>query len=417
MPEVSQVQSRYNQFFLIIFGGSLLLGVYQDNRALTSVALMLLMIYGLIWLWWKLSFVGLTSTLEFSEIRAFEGEEVEMRIITTNRKYLPVFWLNITYSLPKGLKLREFEVVVEASTQRGFLRSYWSLSPWQKVMRRFVIQCEDRGYYQIGPGYMETGDPFGFFSGRVELPKIFELIIYPKVFPIEELDVPAHQPFGEFRSVGRLFEDPMRTIGVREWQMGDSQRRIHWKATAKYQSLFSRVYEPAEEEQVMIYLNIATLEKFWHGYIPELQEQAIRVAASIAYLLSEKRLSVGISANGRISRKDLAIKMLPGRSPDQLMLILEMLAGVTAFATSSIEDLLIAESPGIPWGTTLILVTAVTHDELLATLLDLAAAGRSIVLISLADEPPAEYLPQLTVYHLPEFDITADDIIAPIRHS
>ena len=100
MPEVSQVQSRFNRFFLIAFGGSLLLGVYQDNRALTAVALMLLVVYGLIWLWWKLSFAGLTSRLEFSEIRAFEGEEVEMRIITNNRSYLPVFWLNITYSLP-----------------------------------------------------------------------------------------------------------------------------------------------------------------------------------------------------------------------------------------------------------------------------------------------------------------------------
>ncbi|MFK7805748.1 MAG: DUF58 domain-containing protein [Anaerolineae bacterium] len=417
MPEIKPLSTRFNIFFPFLIGICLLVGLMRNNAAVTSAGFLFAIIYGLIWLWWKLSFVGLSSRLEFSEIRAFEGEVVEMRIITTNRKYLPVFWLNMTYGIPAGLVIRETELFVGPSSQRGYLRSYWSLGPWQTVIRRFVIECRERGYYEIGPGTMETGDPFGFFSGRIELPDQFELIIYPKVYPISELGFPAHQPFGDFRSVGRLFEDPMRTIGVREWQMGDSQRRIHWKATAKHQALYSRVYEPAEEEQIMLFLNIATLEKFWHGYIPELQEQSIRVASSIAYDLSEKRLPVGLIANGRLFRKELSIKLLPGRSPDQLMLTLEMLAGVTSFATSSIEELLISEAPGIPWGTTIVLITAVTHDTLMATLLDLAAAGRSIVLISLADDPPAEYLPQITVYHITDFDIDKDDVIVPIQQS
>ncbi|MFT5193405.1 MAG: hypothetical protein ACI9EW_000283 [Cellvibrionaceae bacterium] len=417
MSEIKPLSTRFNSFIPIVVTVCLFIGLSRDNQILTSAGILFIMLYGLIWVWWKLSFIGLTSRLEFSEIRAFEGEEVELRIITTNRKYLPVFWLNVVYELPKGLKMKQIDLTISSSSQRGYLRSYWFLNPWQTVLRRFEIECTDRGYYHIGPGYMETGDPFGFFSGRMTLPETFELIIYPKVYPIDEMSFPARQPFGEFRSVGRLFEDPMRTIGIRDWQMGDSQRRIHWKATAKYQTLFSRVYEPAEEEKAMIFLNIATLENFWHGYIPELQEQAIRVASSLAYELSEKRLPVGLIANGRLFRKELAIKLLPGRSPDQLMLILELLAGVTSFATSSIEDLLISETPGIPWGTTLILITAVTHDALLATLLDLTAAGRPIVLISLAKEPPTEYLPQITVYHLPYFDISRDDIIAPVRQS
>lgn len=415
MAEIELKSAKFKIFFFFIISTCFLLGLWRDNRTLTSAGILFLTVYGLIWLWWKLSFVGVSSRLELSEIRAFEGEDVELRIITTNRKYLPVFWLNTAYAIPAGIILKELDLAVEPSSQRGHLRSYWSLSPWQTVVRRHVIACKERGYYQIGPGTLITGDPVGFFSGQLDLPQTFELIIYPKVYPLAPLVLPARQPFGEFRSVGRLFEDPMRTIGVREWQMGDSQRRIHWKATAKHQALFSRVYEPAEEEKIMIFLNIATLEKFWHGYIPELQEQAIRVASSLAYELSEKRLPIGLIANGRLYRREQSIKLLPGRSPDQLMLILELLAGVTSFATSSIEDLLVAEAPGIPWGTTLVLITAVTHDALLATLLDLAAAGRPIVLISLADQPPADFLPQIVVYHLPEFDITLDDIIAPIR--
>ena len=111
-------------------------------------------------------------------------------------------------------------------------------------------------------------------------------------------------------------------------------RRIHWAKTAKYQALHSRVYEPIEEEQVMIFLNIATLAQYSHGTFPEMQERAIRVAASLAFELADKRLPVGLIANGRLPQSDQPLKLLPGRSPQQLSLILELLAGVTSFATS-----------------------------------------------------------------------------------
>ncbi len=243
------------------------------------------------------------------------------------------------------------------------------------------------------------------------------LIVYPKVYPIDETPLPAQKPFGESRSVGRLFEDPMRTIGVREWQMGDQMRRIHWAKTAKYQALHSRVYEPIEEEQILIFLNIATLEQFWSGTIPELQEKAIRVAASLAYELSEQRLPIGLIANGRLPRSDQPLKLLPGRSPQQLMLTLEVLAGVTDFATSTIEDLLTTEVPRVPWGTTLVVVSCITHDTLLATLQDIASAGREVVLVSLADEPPTKQISPVRVYHIPEFDLEESTVIAPRLHA
>jgi hypothetical protein len=94
------------------------------------------------------------------------------------------------------------------------------------------------------------------------------------------------------------------------------------------------------------------------------------------------------------------------------MHILELLAQVTPFATQPIEELLVEQAPNLPWGATLVVVTAVAHDDLLATLLDLASVGRRIVLITLAQEPPRQYMGSVTVYHLPHL---VDDLIAPIE--
>ena len=49
------------------------------------------------------------------------------------------------------------------------------------------------------------------------------LLVYPKVVPLERLGLPASSPFGDV-PVRRqwLFEDPMRTVGVREYRPGDN---------------------------------------------------------------------------------------------------------------------------------------------------------------------------------------------------
>jgi hypothetical protein len=56
-----------------------------------------------------------------------------------------------------------------------------------------------------------------------------------------------------------------------------------------------------------------------------------------------------------------------------------------------------------------VVVTAVAHAALLASLLDLAQAGRRVVLFTLAEKPPA-YLPDVVIYHLPHL---VEDLIAP----
>ena len=82
----------------------------------------------------------------------------------------------------------------------------------------------------------------------------------PDSLPIEELGLPPKDPFGETKARQRMFEDPSRTIGVRDHQAEDGFRRIHWKATARHQRMLSRVYEPSQEPQMLIFLNISTAE-------------------------------------------------------------------------------------------------------------------------------------------------------------
>jgi uncharacterized protein (DUF58 family) len=144
-----------------------------------------------------------------------------------------------------------------------------------------------------------------------------------------------------------------------------------------------------------------------------LLERAIAVAASIASHGVEERYIVGLVANGSIPHSDQPIKVLPSRRPDQLPRVLEALAAATSFATSSIESLLLTESARLPWGATLVVVTGIVTEELLATLLRLHQVGRRLVLVSLAEQAPdmAFLPPGILTYHLPASELPFDETL------
>jgi uncharacterized protein (DUF58 family) len=387
-----------------------LVGLLLNSRLLTGAAASLLVVIAVSGAWSRLSLFGLHYRRHFSETRAFLGETIDLTIEVRNQKLLPLTWLEVTDIFSLTLPLDQAEVVVNRASNLGEFRSFWMPGAFQRLTRHFTIQCTQRGYHAYGPATINTGDGFGLFSRKALASHQDRIIVYPRLYSVAELRLPAKNPFGERASRLHLFEDPLRTVGIREWHPGDSPRRVHWKATARHQHLLSRVYEPSEEPQVLIFLNVATLERHWQGRIPELQERAISVASSLAAYCTEARLPVGLIANGFLPGSDQPIRLLPGRSPDQLVRILELLAAITPFATRPIEELIWREAPRLPWGATLLVVTAIAHDDLLAALLDLSQAGRQVVLFTLAEQPPTRQLPGILVYHLPHL---VDDLVAP----
>jgi hypothetical protein len=152
---------------------------------------------------------------------------------------------------------------------------------------------------------------------------------------------------------------------------------------------------------LVVFLNVATMHRHWMGYDPEQLERAISVAASIANYAAEQKWGIGLYANCAVPKSDQPIRVLPGRSPEQLGHVLEALAAATEFATGSIERLMLQESPRLPWPATLVLVTAHTSPDLRRPALRLQEAGRRVALISLAQEMPPVLRGHHRTYHIP----------------
>jgi hypothetical protein len=81
--------------------------------------------------------------------------------------------------------------------------------------------------------------------------------------------------------------------------------------------------------------------------------------------------------------------------------MLEALAGVGAFETIAIDKLVRREAAGLPWVSTLVVITAVPTASLLSTLSGLRRLGRPVALVIIGGEKPKFSLDGLPFYHVP----------------
>ncbi|HEV2660996.1 MAG TPA: DUF58 domain-containing protein, partial [Ktedonobacteraceae bacterium] len=259
-----------------------------------------------------------------------------------------------------------------------------------------------------------------------KLPAAQVLLVYPLIAPLETLGLSSVHPFGEYASERRLLEDPLRTVGVRDYLPGDDPRRIHWKASAHAGALRSKLYEPGSTRRLLLLLDAWNYAEASKGIDTELQELTITTAASLGVWALEEGYQVGLLANCSLMLSPLeelaqdavprdaqqAEKLLTTeisapvvRVPfsldaDQQERLLSTLARLLPSHNSVIERVIETEERMFPLGTTVVLISAAStlNDATVERLLDLRVRGAAIHLVLTGD---AEHELVAETYDLP----------------
>ncbi len=221
-------------------------------------------------------------------------DEVSIGVQVTNESGWFVPWVIIEDVLPKrATKLPP--VAIEKLNEPIRL----CMLPGRKNrLLSYRLRFHRRGYFQIGPTVVETGDLFGLNRRyRTATPPDFILVL-PKVIPLVGYDISSRRPIGEIRMSYRLEEDPTMISGIREYQMGDPMNRVHWAATARTGKLHSKVFQPTCVAGAMIVLD---LHKSTNpdAHEPVRSDLAITAAASICHTLYQMGEQFGLLTNAR----------------------------------------------------------------------------------------------------------------------
>jgi uncharacterized protein (DUF58 family) len=185
---------------------------------------------------------------------------------------------------------------------------------------------------------------------------------------------------------------------VREYVAGDSIRHIHWKSTAKLDRLQTKVFDPSASHVVMLYADVQTVHNPY-GFVSEHLELIISATASVAIYGLEQRQAVGLLVNGGPSGSSYWTSVPAGRSAGQGARILESLAPLTGFRLQPLYQILRRSMPLLPYGSTVVAITARPVEEVLVSLLGIKDAGHPVVLLVVGDEEP-EIPPMFDTYYI-----------------
>jgi uncharacterized protein (DUF58 family) len=197
---------------------------------------------------------------------ATAGESVPEQVTLVNQGWLPALWVEITdQSALLESPLRMVSDVGLHSTRR----------------RNLSHLFKRRGVYTLGPTILRCGDPFGIYTLTMHDQHASTILVTPPILPLIHLKIPSGGWSGDERYRRGYVERNISDTGLRNYVAGDSLRRIHWRASAHFDTLIVRQQEAATSRDWFIYVDLDRDAQAGIGDHSTL-ELSIVVAASLA---------------------------------------------------------------------------------------------------------------------------------------
>jgi uncharacterized protein (DUF58 family) len=300
---------------------------------------MLLVVLGGLWalcyLWARALMRGLTVEREMRFGWTQVGDRLEERFTLINTAVMPALWVEV----------RDHSNMPGYDTSRGTGVGGQGRSEW-----RTQGLCTRRGVFTLGPTSLTSGDPFGLYTVTVHISDSQSLMVLPPIIPLPAIDVAPGGRAGEGRPRPNALERTVSVAGVRGYMPGDSLHWIHWRTSARHNSLYVRLLEstPASDWWIVLDMNRSTQAGEGENAT---EEHAVTLAASLADRGLRDGKPVGLLAQGN------ELVWLPPRGSDaQRWNILRAMA-LLGTGGLPLADLLGRTRASLSQHTSLILIT------------------------------------------------------------
>ncbi len=346
---------------------------------LTIILLIILVVSGL---WAGSSILGIDLQRTSRVNRKQVGEVFSENFEVVNRSFIPKAWLKVSdlAEMPGGSGSR---VLTWVGARKS--RTYVAYT----ILRQ-------RGWFTLGPTLIESGDILGLFLLKRTFQTNSRLLVIPYTVTIQSFPAPFGILPGGRALRQKTLEVTPYAAGVREYVQGDPLKRIHWPSSARKQKLIVKEFEKDPLAEVWIFMDArksvhfqktvedktGQRELWWlkknqvFELPPKTEEYAISIAASIAKYYINKKREVGLVSAGQ----NYAI--LPAeRGERQLGKILETLAVLRTEGEMPLSGLISSQLSHLGRGSTIIIITPSSDEQLMTVVMDLVQRGLMPVVI------------------------------------
>ena len=237
-----------------------------------------------------------------------------------------------------------------------------------------------RGRHQFAPVRLSIADPFGLAETGLALEERQSLVVYPRLVDLDRLffDGGAGPEHGRRLLLRRPVGFDLHS--VRDYQQGESLRRVHWPSTARRGALMVKELEDSPRDEVAVLLDGDPMAVA--GSPPDSSfDAAARVAGSVllAQIRRGRRCVLVLNTAGRETHAvssdgpewQRALELLAAAKPDARGPAASLLQSAESAALRSLE---------------LVVVTSRLERSLVDRMLERALTRRAIALVYVEPE-------------------------------
>jgi len=333
-----------------------------------------------VWAWLNIRWLSASRSLRAN--RAQVGGLIQERMLVRNEGPLPKLYVG--FQDLSGLQGYQVDRVLSALPSHGE-RSWMALA-----------RCKRRGKFNFGPVILTSGDAFGIFQMRREVPLYSTLVVYPATVDLPRFRPPVGRLSGGDALQRQTQHVTTNVSGVRDYRPEDSFNRIHWLSTARRGRLISKEFELDPWADIWLFvdmeeavqagsyadqlvfdsLNAPPMRSKAPVLHPSTEEYGATIAASLAKHLLGQRRALGMITYGQ--RREV---VQVDRGERQLVRLLESLAVVRAEGRVPLAEVIAAERSQLGGGSTAIVVTPSTEGSWVGSARDLKRKGIDIVAV------------------------------------
>ncbi|MGH4119413.1 DUF58 domain-containing protein [Clostridium sp.] len=334
-------------------------------------------------------FCNLKITRSISKDRMIPGEEFTLTTTIENNKRLPISFLTLKEKMPTAIEF--VSDTVKASKGDDLWRlSKYTIGWYQRKRRTYKLKCSHRGTYVLKDIDVTVGDLFGYSSETKTVGDFLEFLVYPEIININDLEFVNTNIQGDTCVKRWIHKDPLYIKGVREYNVEDRMKDIHWKSSLKMDRLMVKEYDFTSDREITIIVNGQCGEPFWSNIQPLFIENGIKVAASLASFAIKQGVPVGMWTNSQLI--GVQIKESSEVYPDinALKKIMELSARMSYTVNLKFSDYLRGKIKEFSPNCTYVIITPYLDEDSVFILSKLKRRGILIKIIDVSSNATVE---------------------------
>lgn len=267
---------------------------------------------------------GLDIKVDFPEGVVREGENGTLACTITNGKWLPLPVLLVKFAITRTFIFGNTSG--SAVTDQYYRNEYFTLKPYERIIRSYPFICSKRGLFGMRDMDVICKDLFLSEEMYTEREHEARLTVLPKRVPDKDIPDEIRKFMGDIETNIRLQEDPFAFSVIREYQPYDSMHSVNWKSSARMDRLMVNTYNSTYQREVIVIMNLNCNSNV---RTEQMQENIIRIAATLCAGMIQKKIPVSIVSNGRDKESDAELNIGAGANNRHIGTIENALARIS----------------------------------------------------------------------------------------